>query len=160
MLVDEHPTAAQPRCCPLRAGATQTSLTSTRSCSVAYSRCWDGLPQKAFWQTWGPLGKSQGDGVRPQGWVYFPSPPALPWDPRCPRTCRFNDSIPVPGVGRKRWGLCKKINYILHQVTSRVNNTASPAFYPALYPCPENLFPPFFTACSAQSPVVRGWWHP
>lgn len=58
--MDEHPAAAQPHCCPLRAGVTQTSLTSMRSCSATYTRCWDHLPQKAFWQTWGPLRKEAG----------------------------------------------------------------------------------------------------
>lgn len=54
-----------------------------------------------------PQGRRQGYGVRPQRWAYFSPCTALPRDRCCPRTCCFNDSIPVLGVGRKRWGLCK-----------------------------------------------------
>lgn len=55
MLLHEQPTASQPHCCCLQAGVTQTSLTSIRSCSATYTRCWDHLYPKAFWQSWGPL---------------------------------------------------------------------------------------------------------
>lgn len=55
MLLDEQPTASQPHCCCLQTGVTQTSLTSTRSCSAAYTSRWDHLYPKAFWQSWGPL---------------------------------------------------------------------------------------------------------
>lgn len=55
MLLDEHLTASQQHCCCLQARVSQTSLTSTRSCSATYTRCWDHLYPKAFWQSWGPL---------------------------------------------------------------------------------------------------------
>lgn len=81
----------------------------------------------------------QGDLARPQ---------CSPVGFCCPRTLCFNDFIPVFGVGRKRWGLCKSFKHIPRKMTSCVTCTASPTSSPPF--CLSPSTEPVLFSCDPQ----------